>query len=287
MELDESDPTLLPSIEITRGELDERSRSLSPGQQQANRCLCYNCNVSELIMRSHELPVSEQLNFRTYFVRSLSHKFSNCSCYSLEAEIGGPVWSRRREHVRTMSWPTLTPGGRLTHNRSLDNLSSPKCLLIVSSKNHNDCCTTAAQLCRDSSHISYQHRCSSLCHMRANIVNNNYNGNNNQRCKRYAKLSTFAHPHLAPKLQQQRSFSSPDTRPSIIQPDPTCTARRHRHSISGQMSYFKLLGYNVSKKLTASANSLFSTAVISGSSSAPNLKDMVPPHASAVAGKHS
>ncbi|XP_043464561.1 inositol hexakisphosphate and diphosphoinositol-pentakisphosphate kinase 2 isoform X12 [Leptopilina heterotoma] len=60
-------------------------------------------------------------------------------------------------------------------------------------------------------------------------------------------------------------------------------ARRHRHSISGQMSYFKLLGYNVSKKLTGSANSLFSTAVISGSSSAPNLKDMIPAHASAVA----
>lgn len=59
--------------------------------------------------------------------------------------------------------------------------------------------------------------------------------------------------------------------------------RRHRHGISGQMSYFKLLGYNVSKKLTGSANSLFSTAVISGSSSAPNLKDMIPAHASAVA----
>ncbi|KAK0077430.1 hypothetical protein PV326_010053, partial [Microctonus aethiopoides] len=44
-----------------------------------------------------------------------------------------------------------------------------------------------------------------------------------------------------------------------------------------------LLGYNVSKKLTGSTNSLFSTAVISGSSSAPNLKDMIPPHASAVA----
>ncbi|XP_072748163.1 inositol hexakisphosphate and diphosphoinositol-pentakisphosphate kinase 2 isoform X7 [Anoplolepis gracilipes] len=71
-----------------------------------------------------------------------------------------------------------------------------------------------------------------------------------------------------------------DARPRIIQPDPTCTARRHRHSISGQMSYFKLLGYSVSKKLTGSANSLFSTAVISGSSSAPNLKDMVPSHAS-------
>ncbi|XP_053988341.1 inositol hexakisphosphate and diphosphoinositol-pentakisphosphate kinase 2 isoform X14 [Hylaeus volcanicus] len=65
--------------------------------------------------------------------------------------------------------------------------------------------------------------------------------------------------------------------------DKSEKARRHRHSISGQMSYFKLLGYNVNKKLTGSANSLFSTAVISGSSSAPNLKDMVPAHASAVA----
>ncbi|XP_011329787.2 inositol hexakisphosphate and diphosphoinositol-pentakisphosphate kinase 2 isoform X10 [Ooceraea biroi] len=89
----------------------------------------------------------------------------------------------------------------------------------------------------------------------------------------------------ADKLQYQSldAVNKEDTRPRIIQPDPTCTARRHRHSISGQMSYFKLLGYNVSKKLTGSANSLFSTAVISGSSSAPNLKDMVPPHASAVA----
>ncbi|KAL6421300.1 hypothetical protein ACFW04_011894 [Cataglyphis niger] len=86
------------------------------------------------------------------------------------------------------------------------------------------------------------------------------------------------------RVLEPHSSSPPlDARPRIIQPDPTCTARRHRHSISGQMSYFKLLGYNVSKKLTGSANSLFSTAVISGSSSAPNLKDMVPPHASAVA----
>ncbi|XP_039307211.1 inositol hexakisphosphate and diphosphoinositol-pentakisphosphate kinase 2 isoform X19 [Solenopsis invicta] len=89
----------------------------------------------------------------------------------------------------------------------------------------------------------------------------------------------------ADKLQYQSldAVNKEDTRSRIIEPDPTCTARRHRHSISGQMSYFKLLGYNVSKKLTGSANSLFSTAVISGSSSAPNLKDMVPPHASAVA----
>ncbi|XP_076624002.1 inositol hexakisphosphate and diphosphoinositol-pentakisphosphate kinase isoform X12 [Colletes latitarsis] len=74
-----------------------------------------------------------------------------------------------------------------------------------------------------------------------------------------------------------------DTDSEETQPRPRSQTRRHRHSISGQMSYFKLLGYNINKKLTGSANSLFSTAVISGSSSAPNLKDMVPPHASAVA----
>ncbi|XP_076680694.1 inositol hexakisphosphate and diphosphoinositol-pentakisphosphate kinase isoform X13 [Andrena cerasifolii] len=73
------------------------------------------------------------------------------------------------------------------------------------------------------------------------------------------------------------------SRSEMILPCVKCNARRHRHSISGQMSYFKLLGYNVNKKLTGSANSLFSTAVISGSSSAPNLKDMVPHHTSAVA----
>ncbi|XP_044000883.1 inositol hexakisphosphate and diphosphoinositol-pentakisphosphate kinase 2 isoform X20 [Aphidius gifuensis] len=76
----------------------------------------------------------------------------------------------------------------------------------------------------------------------------------------------------ADKLQQYQSLDAVNKE-----------ARRHRHSISGQMSYFKRLGYNVSKKLNGSTNSLFSTAVISGSSSAPNLKDMVPPHTSAIA----
>ncbi|XP_043521190.1 inositol hexakisphosphate and diphosphoinositol-pentakisphosphate kinase 2 isoform X17 [Frieseomelitta varia] len=120
-----------------------------------------------------------------------------------------------------------------------------------------------------------------------------------QRQRRDAERSTIVEPRArsydyqrqdksekaADKLQYQSldAVNKEDTRPSIIQPDPTCTARRHRHSISGQMSYFKLLGYSINKKLTGSANSLFSTAVISGSSSAPNLKDMVPPHASAVA----
>ncbi|XP_017770136.1 PREDICTED: inositol hexakisphosphate and diphosphoinositol-pentakisphosphate kinase 2 isoform X14 [Nicrophorus vespilloides] len=65
--------------------------------------------------------------------------------------------------------------------------------------------------------------------------------------------------------------------------------RRHRHSIAGQMSYFKMLGFGFGgpiafKKLAGgSTNSLFSTAVISGSSSAPNLRDMIPSTASASA----
>ncbi|XP_062700967.1 inositol hexakisphosphate and diphosphoinositol-pentakisphosphate kinase 2-like isoform X11 [Aedes albopictus] len=55
--------------------------------------------------------------------------------------------------------------------------------------------------------------------------------------------------------------------------------RRQRHSIAGQMSYFKMLG-GFGKKMATSTNSLFSTAVISGSSSAPNLRDMIPNTAS-------
>lgn len=54
------------------------------------------------------------------------------------------------------------------------------------------------------------------------------------------------------------------------------TVRRQRHSIAGQMNYFKFLGFGgFNKKINNSANSLFSTAVISGSSSAPNLRDII------------
>ncbi|XP_015116690.1 inositol hexakisphosphate and diphosphoinositol-pentakisphosphate kinase 2 isoform X15 [Diachasma alloeum] len=104
-----------------------------------------------------------------------------------------------------------------------------------------------------------------------------------QRQRREREAASICEPRARSYDHQRQEKPEKNTRPTIIQPDPTCTARRHRHSISGQMSYFKLLGYNVTKKLTGSANSLFSTAVISGSSSAPNLKDMVPQHASAVA----
>ncbi|XP_033171601.1 inositol hexakisphosphate and diphosphoinositol-pentakisphosphate kinase isoform X20 [Drosophila mauritiana] len=63
---------------------------------------------------------------------------------------------------------------------------------------------------------------------------------------------------------------------SVSSANPSTSSRRQRHSIAGQMSYMKMLGFGgFSKKMATSANSLFSTAVISGSSSAPNLRDMI------------
>ncbi|XP_063531492.1 inositol hexakisphosphate and diphosphoinositol-pentakisphosphate kinase isoform X8 [Cydia strobilella] len=50
--------------------------------------------------------------------------------------------------------------------------------------------------------------------------------------------------------------------------------RRQRHSIAGQMSYLKMLG--LARGKAAGAAGLFSTAVISGSSSAPNLRVCIP-----------
>ncbi|CAH2990530.1 unnamed protein product [Chilo suppressalis] len=54
--------------------------------------------------------------------------------------------------------------------------------------------------------------------------------------------------------------------------------RRQRHSIAGQMSYLKMLGL-ARGKLPGGGAGLFSTAVISGSSSAPNLRVMIPSNA--------
>lgn len=101
-------------------------------------------------------------------------------------------------------------------------------------------------------------------------------------------LSFFSSPPRA-----YRSLSNPNPGVSVNHPcmsDTECsnaTVRRHRHSIAGQMSYYKMLGFGFGgplgfKKLAAgSGNALFSTAVISGSSSAPNLRDMIPSTASA------
>lgn len=71
------------------------------------------------------------------------------------------------------------------------------------------------------------------------------------------------------------------TSSSSIAPKSTIAARRPRYSIAGQMSYSKVWGgaFGPGRKIVptaASSTSLFSTAVISGSSSAPNLRDMIP-----------
>lgn len=84
--------------------------------------------------------------------------------------------------------------------------------------------------------------------------------------------------HPAPNLSSTPSYAE-------VVGGGTCGAgggkQRHRHSIAGQMSYFKMLGFGcggpmgLKKLVGGSTSSLFSTAVISGSSSAPNLRDMI------------
>ncbi|CAH0551018.1 unnamed protein product [Brassicogethes aeneus] len=89
-------------------------------------------------------------------------------------------------------------------------------------------------------------------------------------------VTAYQHNHLPPCM-------------SDVEGSAVSSARRHRHSIAGQMSYFKMLGFGcggplgVKKLVAGSTNSLFSTAVISGSSSAPNLRDMITSTASASA----
>ncbi|CAK9817154.1 Inositol hexakisphosphate and diphosphoinositol-pentakisphosphate kinase [Anthophora quadrimaculata] len=342
--------------------LEKRSRSLSP---YLPKCVCYNCNVSELILRSRDLPPLERSNFDIYFARSLSHKFFNCSCYSSLQENGSSHSScsiPSNNNYRNMK------GTSRSNNPGLSFVCSKPSICLERQNGFDSCSKSRFDRCSrslDSSEfvpfkgkekwrfntnmlkrtssgddvvakVSISRRKISCTNLKSDVFSrldsicSVENGQAvdvcSRRCRRWScpnvnlqwhgslveisdHSSTLCHTssvhdndvhddHNVPRkynhrsksprapysrLQPQRSFSSPDTRPSIIQPDPTCTARRHRHSISGQMSYFKLLGYNVNKKLTGSANSLFSTAVISGSSSAPNLKDMVPPHASAVA----
>ncbi|XP_059614970.1 inositol hexakisphosphate and diphosphoinositol-pentakisphosphate kinase isoform X3 [Phlebotomus argentipes] len=93
---------------------------------------------------------------------------------------------------------------------------------------------------------------------------------------------TCSHAHASTKTQQHNSdITATTTAASSVQTSSsTNTVRRQRHSIAGQMSYFKMFGFGGFSKKMASTNSLFSTAVISGSSSAPNLRDMIPSTAS-------
>nr|CAI5830249.1 unnamed protein product [Callosobruchus analis] len=115
-------------------------------------------------------------------------------------------------------------------------------------------------------------------------------------CYPYSFYPEHAPEAGCPVCQRRGAFGFPTT---PITTTPTCMSssadcgqaggasapggqgKRHRHSIAGQMSYFKMLGFGcggpigLKKLVGGSANSLFSTAVISGSSSAPNLRDMI------------
>ncbi|XP_065168499.1 inositol hexakisphosphate and diphosphoinositol-pentakisphosphate kinase 2 isoform X6 [Atheta coriaria] len=102
-----------------------------------------------------------------------------------------------------------------------------------------------------------------------------------QLCSCFRRATTNLLSFFSSHPTTMRSMSQPDSNCSTLEAGST-VQRRHRHSIAGQMSYFKMLGFGFGgpiafKKLTGgSTNSLFSTAVISGSSSAPNLRDMIP-----------
>lgn len=98
-------------------------------------------------------------------------------------------------------------------------------------------------------------------------------------------LTTTSSTNDNPTIPHPNIKHNSDTTPS---PSNSSTVRRQRHSLSGQMSYYKMLGFGgFSKKMATSTNSLFSTAVISGSSSAPNLRDMIPCTASSSGKQHS
>ncbi|XP_075218646.1 uncharacterized protein LOC142323199 isoform X3 [Lycorma delicatula] len=89
-------------------------------------------------------------------------------------------------------------------------------------------------------------------------------------CTPVPRLTCERRTHSVSHCMDLTHLSPPEPGPS----------RRHRHSISGQMSYFRMTGYGLmiqhQRRGGGSTNSLFSTAVISGSSSAPNLRDMIP-----------
>ncbi|KAG7307477.1 hypothetical protein JYU34_007674 [Plutella xylostella] len=74
------------------------------------------------------------------------------------------------------------------------------------------------------------------------------------------------------KDSEEHSTSTPRARSYDQHKQTSDNGRRQRHSLAGQMTYLKMLGLGRGKL----PGGLFSTAVISGSSSAPNLRVMIP-----------
>lgn len=111
----------------------------------------------------------------------------------------------------------------------------------------------------------------------------------------FSKLSAPMLNHSSSSPSLPSKSEGPHHHCKKPKPVRTDAPRRHRHSVAGHhhnfkqnLSYFKLYGISVGptgvifnqsdktkNKLLGSTSSLFSTAVISGSSSAPNLRDSI------------
>ncbi|KAH8289818.1 hypothetical protein KR054_011458, partial [Drosophila jambulina] len=110
-----------------------------------------------------------------------------------------------------------------------------------------------------------------------NNTTNSININTNNNTTTNTNTATTTTPSCCTNTIATDSQVTVSVSASVSSANSSTSSRRQRHSIAGQMSYMKMLGFGgFSKKMATSANSLFSTAVISGSSSAPNLRDMIP-----------
>ncbi|XP_055384691.1 inositol hexakisphosphate and diphosphoinositol-pentakisphosphate kinase isoform X2 [Condylostylus longicornis] len=105
--------------------------------------------------------------------------------------------------------------------------------------------------------------------------------NNNHFNSFPTTILNINHPNILCPNPKNELTNHNSENPTSISNTASASSRRQRHSIAGQMSYIKMLGFSgFSKKVATSTSSLFSTAVISGSSSAPNLREMAPNSAS-------
>lgn len=112
-------------------------------------------------------------------------------------------------------------------------------------------------------HLSDPCTSNAFCHTKHSIMSNNSSNSTVSNIVTNDNNTTIPHPNIV-KIHNS----------DATQTTQTSSTRRQRHSIAtGQLGFFKIMDIagGFSRKMTTSTNSLFSTAVISGSSSAPNL----------------
>ncbi|XP_031625393.1 inositol hexakisphosphate and diphosphoinositol-pentakisphosphate kinase isoform X8 [Contarinia nasturtii] len=93
------------------------------------------------------------------------------------------------------------------------------------------------------------------------------------QCGSLGNTTTTGSTKNSPEELRSRSLEQGDKSKDGTQSTQCSTKKQARHSIPNQMGFFKIMDIagGFSRKMATSTNSLFSTAVISGSSSAPNL----------------